>query len=222
MDTKNTNSLEPRKTPIQARSVVTVDAIFEATVQVLLSEGPQRLTTTRVADRAGVSVGTVYQYYPNKQSLLYAVLEQHLLRVTTSVEQACEVLRHQPLADMVVGLVKAFVDAKTAHVEESKALYLVAAELDAAKLVEQISERMRKATASMLGSAVDARFDDLSMVSFMVMSAMVGPTRAVLEGRAPPKMLQALRMQLVTLCDAYLSRLAIPQSTRKTRAVAGA
>jgi len=43
-----------------------VEAIFEATIQVLLREGADRLTTTRVAARAGVSVGTLYQYYPNK------------------------------------------------------------------------------------------------------------------------------------------------------------
>ena len=61
-------AFEPRKTPIQARSTVTVEAIFEATIQVLLSRGADRLTTTRVAERAGVSVGTLYQYYPNKQS----------------------------------------------------------------------------------------------------------------------------------------------------------
>ena len=50
---------EPRKTPVQARSAVTVEAISEATIQVLLSQGSDRLTTTRVADRAGVSVGTL-------------------------------------------------------------------------------------------------------------------------------------------------------------------
>jgi AcrR family transcriptional regulator len=67
-------AFEPRKTPIQARSAVTVEAISEAAIQVLLSHGTERLTTTRVAQRVGVSVGTFYQYYPNKKSLLFAVL----------------------------------------------------------------------------------------------------------------------------------------------------
>ncbi len=74
--------LDPRKTPVQARSTATVEAIAEATIQVLLSQGANRLTTTRVAERAGVSVGTLYQYYPNKQSLLFAVLENHLNKVS--------------------------------------------------------------------------------------------------------------------------------------------
>jgi AcrR family transcriptional regulator len=68
-------SLEPRKTPVQARSTATVEAIFEATIQVLLEVGADLLTTTRVAERAGVSVGTLYQYFPNKDSLLFAVVE---------------------------------------------------------------------------------------------------------------------------------------------------
>jgi AcrR family transcriptional regulator len=71
-------------------STVTVEAISEATIQVLLSHGVRRLTTTRVAQRAGVSVGTLYQYYPNKQSLLFAVLENHFTRVMVRLEAACE------------------------------------------------------------------------------------------------------------------------------------
>ena len=91
-------AFEPRKTPIQARSTVTVEAISEATIQVLLSHGAERFMTTRVAERAGVSVGTLYQYYPNKQSLLFAVLEHHMNNVATRVEAACESACYKPLA----------------------------------------------------------------------------------------------------------------------------
>ena len=70
------SSQEARKTPKQSRSAVTVEAIFTAAIQVLLRDGPRRLTTTRVATRAGVSVGTIYQYFPNKLALLYALLER--------------------------------------------------------------------------------------------------------------------------------------------------
>jgi AcrR family transcriptional regulator len=81
MSASSLTAFEPRKTPVQARATVTVEAICEATVQVLLTHGADRLTTTRVADRAGVSVGTLYQYYPNKQALLFAVMEDHMDRV---------------------------------------------------------------------------------------------------------------------------------------------
>jgi AcrR family transcriptional regulator len=103
-------------------------------------------------------VGTLYQYYPNKQSLLYAMLHRHLSRFANSVEQACRQLHHEPLAVMVEGLVRAFIDAKTTRVDESRALYLVAAELNAANLVSQASKRMHVATSSMLATATDALY----------------------------------------------------------------
>jgi AcrR family transcriptional regulator len=82
-------SLNPRKAPVQARAAVTIGAIFEATIQVLLVEGLGRLTTTKVAKRAGVSVGTMYQYYPHKQAVLYAVLDRHLAMIRDAMEETC-------------------------------------------------------------------------------------------------------------------------------------
>jgi AcrR family transcriptional regulator len=108
---------QPRKTPVQTRAAVTVGAISEATIQILLKEGAHRLTTTRVAERAGVSVGTLYQYYPNKQSLLFAVLGAHLDSVATAVEAACEPARRKPLREMIRAVVGAFVDAKMQRID---------------------------------------------------------------------------------------------------------
>src|SRR4051812_37573633 len=67
--------LDSGKTPVLARSAVTVDPILSASIQVLLAEGQERLTTTRVAYRAGVSVGTLYQYFPKQAGLLIKALE---------------------------------------------------------------------------------------------------------------------------------------------------
>ena len=79
MDIAAPDHLNARKRPRQARSAVTVDAIFEATIQVLLADGIHRLTTTRVAQRAGVSVGTMYQYFTRTVQLSngkFAVVEK--------------------------------------------------------------------------------------------------------------------------------------------------
>src|ERR1700759_3472831 len=61
----------PRRKPVQARSEQMVAAILQAAIRVLTREGAQRFTTIRVAEVAGVSVGSLYQYFPNKQSILY-------------------------------------------------------------------------------------------------------------------------------------------------------
>lgn len=71
MASRNTPSLTSRKQPQQARSSQLVAAILQAAVQVLSKEGARRFTTARVAERAGVSVGSIYQYFPNKAAILF-------------------------------------------------------------------------------------------------------------------------------------------------------
>lgn len=66
-----THRISARKSPRQERSAQLVAAILEAAVQVLRDEGARRFTTVRVAERAGVSVGSLYQYFPNKESILF-------------------------------------------------------------------------------------------------------------------------------------------------------
>lgn len=68
--------VEPRKKPRQARAKFTVDAIVEATAQVLLEYGYDKFTTARAAERAGVSIGSLYQYFPNKAALAGAVIDR--------------------------------------------------------------------------------------------------------------------------------------------------
>jgi AcrR family transcriptional regulator len=64
-------TLSPRKLPVQERSTQLVADVLEAAIRVLQREGAQRFTTIRVAEEAGVSVGSLYQYFPNKQSILF-------------------------------------------------------------------------------------------------------------------------------------------------------
>ena len=198
-------AFEPRKTPVQARATVTVEAISEATVQVLLSRGTQRLTTTRVADRAGVSVGTLYQYFPNKQSLLFAVLEDHLERVTKEVEDACEHARHKPLTEMIKEVVEAFVDAKIARADISVALYKIAPDVGGLALVKRVTQRMRKAIVRMLESATDTKTSPDEFAIQMMLAAMSGAMRSVLETGGSPAMMRKLREHLVVLCQSYMA-----------------
>jgi AcrR family transcriptional regulator len=76
--TKRSNeAVDPRKRPLQGRSRSTVDAILEAAAQVLERDGYTASTTDLIAERAGVSIGSVYQYFPNKDALLLALAQRH-------------------------------------------------------------------------------------------------------------------------------------------------
>jgi AcrR family transcriptional regulator len=74
-------STVPRKAPSQARSQATVEAILQATERLLVKEGYERLSTNRVAAAAGVSVGSLYQYFPGKEALLAALADRHRERM---------------------------------------------------------------------------------------------------------------------------------------------
>lgn len=73
----------PRKKPQQARAQQTVNAILEATVQVLEREGPEAATTTRIAEVAGVSVGTLYQYFSHRDAIFDALQEREFTKAIT-------------------------------------------------------------------------------------------------------------------------------------------
>jgi AcrR family transcriptional regulator len=199
------SSFEPRKTPVQARSTVTVEAIAEATIQVLLTHGVDRLTTTRVAARAGVSVGTLYQYFPNKNAVLFAVLEAHLDKVAATLIRACEASHGQPLNAMVQHVIESFVDAKMERTDISMALYRISAELGGATIVRSVGERSNRAIEKMLLTAPNATFDDPKFVARMMMATMAGTTRSVLESGPTPATIRRLREHLILLCQSYLA-----------------
>ena len=196
--------LEPRKSPVQARSAASVEAILEATIQVLLSEGKARLTTTRVALRAGVSVGTLYQYFPNKSALLKAALKRHLVEVAEAVERVCREQRGNTLEQMATALVTAFLEAKMRDAKTSVALYSVSSDVDGAKIVQQMGIESNKAIAGMLATTCEPLGKDPQLVASMLQAAMAGVSRRLLESSAPKEQFDGLRRELICLVGSYL------------------
>ncbi len=72
------SQLKPRKQPRQERARQTVDAILEAAAQVFERQGYAAGTTNRIAERAGISIGSLYQYFPSKDAILVAIVERHI------------------------------------------------------------------------------------------------------------------------------------------------
>lgn len=99
--------ISTRKSPRQARSNDLVSAILQAAVRVLAEEGARRFTTARVAERAGVSVGSLYQYFPNKASILFRLQSEEWLQ-TTDLLAAILGDRTRPPLERLRSLVHAF------------------------------------------------------------------------------------------------------------------
>jgi AcrR family transcriptional regulator len=97
-----------RKAPQQARSNDLVAAVLDAAVQVLETEGAQRFTTARVAERAGVSVGSLYQYFPNKAAILFRLQSDEWRRTSTLLRDILEDSSRPPSARLRA-LVHAFI-----------------------------------------------------------------------------------------------------------------
>jgi AcrR family transcriptional regulator len=206
--------LEPRKSPVQARSAASVDAILEATIQVLLSAGKERLTTTRVASRAGVAVGTLYQYFPNKSALLQAVLKRHFAEVVDAVELVCKEQKGRTLQQMVTALVTAFLDAKMRDAKTSVALYWVSSDVDGARIVEQMGVRINKAIIHMLATAREPLTTDPQLVASVLQGTMAGVSRRLLESAAPEKQFDTFRRELIILACAYVGACSARSSSR--------
>jgi AcrR family transcriptional regulator len=104
-------STSPRKLPQQDRSRITVDAILEATTHILTEEGYDKANTNRIAERAGISIGSLYQYFPNKEALMAALMEQHSHEIAALVESKLHDLLDAPLEVAVPELVRAVIAA---------------------------------------------------------------------------------------------------------------
>jgi AcrR family transcriptional regulator len=89
--------ISSRKRPKQTRSTELVAAILEAAAQVLAEEGAQRFTTARVAEKAGVSVGSLYQYFPNKAAILFRLQSDEWRRTSDLLRVILEDVQRPPL-----------------------------------------------------------------------------------------------------------------------------
>lgn len=121
MTAHRTPQISLRKQPKQARSNELIAIILEAAVQVLSKEGTQRFTTARVADKAGVSVGSLYQYFPNKAAILFRLQSDEWRQTTELLCGILEDVRRPPL-ERLRTLVHAFIRSECDEAEIRVAL----------------------------------------------------------------------------------------------------
>jgi AcrR family transcriptional regulator len=189
---------------MQARSTASVEAILKATVQVLLRVGKERLTTKLVAARAGVSVGTLYQYFPNKSALLRTALKLHVEEILAEVEQVCLTQRGSPVEEMAEALALAFLAVKMRDPKKSRALYAVSADLEGAKVAARGAARVNDAIFELLRSAPEVMVTDLRLMATVLQSIIAGVKRQLLESNTPEGEFIVLQRELVLVVRSYV------------------
>ena len=154
--------------------------------------------------RAGVSVGTLYQYFPNKRALLQAVLKRHLGEVAKAVELVCKEQEGGTVHQMMTALITTFLQAKMRDAKASFALYAVSSDVDGAEIAQQMGTRFNNAIVRMLASAREPLTTDPQLVASMLEGAMVGVSRRMLESGSLETQVDALRRELIVVACAYL------------------
>lgn len=105
-------STRPRKSPRQERSRAMVDVLLEAAIRVLLEDGYEAMTTAGIAERAGVSVGSLYQYFPNKEALVASIVERHAAAILVVMEGALDRAGSSGVEAGLRAFVRASLDAR--------------------------------------------------------------------------------------------------------------
>jgi AcrR family transcriptional regulator len=175
MPDRRTARISSRKQPKQARSADLVAAILEAALQVLAKEGAQRFTTIRVAEKAGVSVGSLYQYFPNKAAILFRLQSDEWRQTTELLRSILEDKKRAPLERLRI-LVHAFIRSECDEaavrvaLDDAAPLYRDAPEAKAAKasgeraIMAFMKEALPKASESTRARAGDLIKSTLSAV----------------------------------------------------------
>lgn len=195
MPRPRTTRVSSRKQPQQARSSELVSAVLDAAVQVLTAEGAHRFTTARVAERAGVSVGSLYQYFPNKAAILFRLQSDEWRRTSNLLRDILADGRTPPL-ERLRTLVHAFIRSECEEAQIRGALN------DAAPLYRDAPEaaEVRAASADIFET-------------FM---------REILPGVAPDDRSRAGDLVKTTLSEVGASFSSVPRAPEEIEAYAGA
>jgi len=149
----------PRKSASQQRSRVTVEALLDATARVLTRDGYDRASTNRIAAKAGVSVGSLYQYFPNKEALVAALVARHNREILQLVREALKDVAALDLPTAVRAMVTAALDA---HLVDPALHRIIAEQVPRMGQLAEI-EGLERETFLLVRSYLEERRDEMSV-----------------------------------------------------------
>jgi AcrR family transcriptional regulator len=203
-------STSPRKAASQARSRATVEALIEATARLLVKEGYESTSTNRVAQIAGVSIGSLYQYFPSKEALVAAVIERHNDEMMQIVRRALSKVAFSSIDIAARELVAVMINA---HRVDPKLHRILVEQTPRVGRLQNV-ERVEREATELVRVYLDAhqnelKVKDLDVASFFCVTIVEALTHAAVVRR--PEVLSNDRVeklidQITDLLTGYLSR----------------
>jgi len=160
-----------RRTPTQGRAKATVQAILQATAQVLQAQGYDRASTNRIARRAGVSVGSLYQYFPNKQAIVEALAEEHLQRLLRIATQDLVDTSTLTIAELTRRVARGLVAAHRAEPDLHRVLASIAP-VDVVQRFRRLAEHALAADMARRRASGENRVHDPEISAFLVVTLL--------------------------------------------------
>lgn len=209
-------AMVPRKQPRQERSRATVEAIVRATARVLVKEGYDAASTNRVARAAGVSVGSLYQYFPSKESLVLAVMEQHIDGMLGVLEGRMMQLINEPIDTVTRALAHELIEMHRADPKLHKVLIEQVPRIGKLARMDEVDRRLMQLVGVYLNLHRDeVDVDDPELAAYVIVKAAEALTHAAVLER--PELLEGGRIEaeIVRLVLSYVRPLAPPGGQRK-------
>ncbi len=195
---------EPRKRPRQARSRVLYDALVEATQRVLAGEGVAAVTTARVAEVAGVSIGSLYQYFPSREALIAAVIDHKLEADIREILPFVESLRAASLEEAIRGLVELTVRFYRDDVPLYREMVVALAAVEREAHVRRVIEGLDGVIVSVLAPHREQLNAELEHCAWVMRTAMLACVREAAAHRPEAFEGGRLSAQLEAMCAGLL------------------
>jgi AcrR family transcriptional regulator len=206
MAAKRRNTARPRKRPQQERSRSLVEGILAAAARVFVKEGYARATTNRIAEAAGVSVGSLYQYYPSKDAIAVELLRDYRATVLLLVERHLAALTRDNVEVVVGGLMTALLLDERINPALHRVLIEQVVRTSARVEIVGFEEDLEAVVAAAFRSAgLPIPADDVPLAAFVVTRVALGMIHAAVVDR-PEYNTARLAAELTRLVVGYLAR----------------
>ena len=195
----------PRKKPLQRRSRAMVEVLVEATTRVLLREGYEACTTNRVAEVAGVSIGSVYQYFPNKESLVMAVMEGHQAQMQAELVERLSQLANADLKTAVHEMLGAMLEVQRLQPKLHRVLLEQVPRIGALRRLHELNGQYAPLVEGWLEAhRAELGITSPSVAAYVLIGAVEGVLSRVMMEKPGWLELGLLQEQLTRLVISYL------------------